>query len=64
MGYSNPGVSNKDFKITLINMIKKIEDGNSPAVQWLGLCVSLPRAQVQSLVGELWSHKPCGVAIN
>ena len=53
MGYSNPGVSNKDFKITLINIIKKIEDGNSPAVQWLGLCASLLRAQVQSLIREL-----------
>ena len=53
MGYSTPGVSNKDFKITLINIIKKIEDGNSPAVQWLGLCASLLRAQVQSLIREL-----------
>ena len=53
MGYSNPGVSNRDFKITLISMIKKPEDGNSPALQWLGLCASMPRAQVQSLVREL-----------
>ena len=64
MDYSNPGVSNKDFKITLNNMIKKIEDGNTLAVQWLGLCASLPRAQVQSLVRELGFHKPSDVAIN
>ena len=31
-------------------------------MQWLGLQVSLLRAWVQSLVGELRSRKPCGVA--
>ena len=42
-------------------------EGTSLAVQWLGLCaqdsvLSLPRVQVQSLVGELKSHKLCGAA--
>ena len=36
--------------------------GNSLEVQWLGRVLLLPRAQVQSLVGELKSHKPHGVA--
>ena len=31
-------------------------------VQWLGLCTFLARAQVQSLVGELRSHKLCSGA--
>ena len=35
---------------------------NSLVVQWLGL--SLPRAWVRSLVGELKSHKPWGVINN
>ena len=35
-------------------------EGNSLAVQWLGLHASLPRAQVQSLVRELRSCKLCG----
>ena len=37
--------------------------GNSLAVQWLGLGAFTARAQVQSLVGELRSRKPRGVAI-
>ena len=38
----------------------RMELGNSLAVQWLGLCTSLQRAQVQSLVEELRSRKPQG----
>lgn len=34
--------------------------GNSPVVQWLAL--SVLRAQVESLVGELTFHKPCSAA--
>ena len=33
-------------------------------VQWLGLCLPLQVARVQSLVRELRSHKLCGVAKN
>ena len=37
--------------------------GNSLAVQWLeDSTLSLPRARVQSLTGELKSHKPRGTA--
>ena len=36
--------------------------GNSLAVQWLGLSAFTAVAQVQSLAGELRSHKPCGMA--
>ena len=36
---------------------KNVARGNSLVVQWLGLTISLPRALVQSLVGELKSHK-------
>ena len=36
--------------------------GNSLAVQWLGLGAFTAVAQVQSLVGELRSCKPHGVA--
>ena len=36
--------------------------GNSLVVQWLGLGTFIAGAQVQSLVGELRSHKSCGVA--
>ena len=36
--------------------------GNSLTVQWLGLRALLPRARVQSLVGELRPCKPCGAA--
>ena len=34
--------------------------GNSLALQWLGLCALTAGARVQSLVGELRSHKPLG----
>ena len=37
-----------------------ILDGNSLAIQWLGLYTFTPGTQVQSLVGELRSCKPCG----
>ena len=33
-------------------------------VQWLGLTLSLPRVWVQSLVGELISHKQCDAGKN
>ena len=36
--------------------------GNSLVVQWLGLSAFTAAAQVQSLVGELRSHKLCGLA--
>ena len=35
------------------------KDGTCLAVQWLGLSTSLHWAQVQSLVGELRSYRPC-----
>ena len=34
--------------------------GNSPGVQWLAL--SVLKAQVESLLGELTFHKPCSAA--
>ena len=45
--------------------MRKKKDGNSlaghgPVVRTTAL--SLPRASVQSLVGELTSHKPCSAA--
>ena len=36
--------------------------GNFLVVLWLGLSTFSARAWVQSLVGELRTHKPCGVA--
>ena len=36
--------------------------GNSLVVQWLGLSAFTAGAQVQSLVRQLKSHKPCSVA--
>ena len=36
--------------------------GNSSVVQWLGLHAFIAVACVQSLVGELRSHKPASVA--
>ena len=41
---------------------KWFKQGNSPAVQWLGLGAFAATLGVQSLVGELRSHKPPGVA--
>ena len=56
----------------MIKKKKKDKIGNSLVVQWLGLCafalkgpgsmLSLSRAQVQFLVGELRLYKPCGTA--
>ena len=43
-------------------VIKLMSLGNSLVVWWLGLGVFTAEAWVQSLVGELRSHKPCGVA--
>ena len=43
-------------------LVRKQTCGNSLAVQWLGLGVSLPQPQVWSLAGELKSHKPCSMA--
>ena len=40
---------------------KRRNSGNSLAVQWLGLGAFIAGAQVQSLVGELRSHKLRGV---
>ena len=41
---------------------KLLKQGNSLAVQWLGLGAFTATVGVQSLVGELRSHKPPGVA--
>ena len=38
--------------------------GTSLEMQWLRLCLPTQRAQVWSLVGELRSHMPWGVAEN
>ena len=44
-------------------MLRKMyKQGNSLVVQWLGLRAFTAVAQVQSLVGELRSHKPCSAA--
>ena len=52
-----------DLAIRLLGMCsKEMKIGNSLAVQWLGLCALTAGAQVQSLVGELSSHKPRGAA--
>ena len=49
----------------LLVTVELLEDsklfGSSLAVQWLGLSTFSAGAQVQSLVGKLKSHKPCGV---
>lgn len=42
--------------------MKSVDAGNSLQVQWIDSVRSLPRAQVQSLFGELRSHKLCDVA--
>ena len=42
--------------------LKKQMHGNSLAVQWLGLRALTVGVWVQSLVGELRPHKPCGRA--
>ena len=43
------------------SQIKNILTGNSLAEQWLGLSAFTSRAQVQTLVGELRSCKPCSM---
>ena len=40
----------------------KFGGGRGLVVQWLGPCTSPVGARVQSLVGELRSHKRCGKA--
>ena len=47
----------EDFHSHFLSL--KITIGNSLAVQWLGLGTFTAVARVQSLVGELRSHKPC-----
>ena len=47
---------------TVWRFLKKLKIGNSLAVQWLGLSTFIAGAQVQSVVGELGSHKPHGAA--
>ena len=47
---------------SLYSLLSKNAKGNSLVVQRLGLVLSLPRAWVQFLVGELRSYKPCGSA--
>ena len=42
--------------------LKTIVQGNSLAVQGLGLHALTAKGMVQSLVGELRSHMPCGAA--
>ena len=50
-----------DFNFVLnIFRIRKL--GNSLAVRWLGLHAFTAVARVQSLVGEIRSHKPQGTA--
>ena len=44
------------------SMYQNFIPGNSLAVQWLGLSAFTAGAQVQSLMGELRSRKPHGVA--
>ena len=43
-------------------MLKNFSVKNSPVVQWLGVHHFTAKAWVQSLVGELSSHKSCGMA--
>ena len=41
---------------------KDTTGGNSLVAQWLGFCSITAVGQVPSLIRELGSHKPCGVA--
>ena len=50
------------FCVSYSSVSKKSGKGNSLAIQWLGLGALLLRTQVQSLVRELRSHKPWGMA--
>ena len=58
----------KKDKYCMISLIcgiyKKAKLGNSLVVQWLGFGTFTAGALVQSLVGELRSCKPCGMAKN
>jgi len=57
------GVQCIDFYLSiLLKKKKKKVWGNSLAVQWLGLSAFTEVALVQSLVGELRSPKPWGIA--
>ena len=47
---------------TSFNAPNNKESRNSLVVQWLGLSTFTPEAQVQSLLEEIKSHKPCGEA--
>ena len=57
------GFSNILKSINVIEHINKLKDknhmiGNSLALQWLRVCLTVQGMQVQSLVEELWSHMP------
>ena len=54
----NRGLFNK----TQLSHACKTMSGNSKVTQWSGLWAFMSMARVQSLVGELRSHKPCGMA--
>ena len=56
------GVQCIDFYLSILLWKKKRVWGNSLAVQWLGLSAFNEMAWVQSLVGELRSPKPWGIA--
>ena len=43
-------------------ILEGITSSNFLTVQWLGLSAFTARAQIQSLVGELRSHKSCSAA--
>ena len=50
------------FCFTLFYKINNDDSGNSLVVQWLGLHTLTAMGRVESLVGELRSHKPRGLA--
>ena len=50
------------FESISYNTEMHVHYGNSSVVQWLGLHAFIAVACVQSLVGELRSHKPASVA--
>ena len=45
-----------------VAILERITSSNFLTVEWLGLGTFTARAQVQSLVGELRSHKSCSAA--
>ena len=55
------GLVDQEKKIQ-ITKIRNKRGGNSLVVQWLGLGAFTAVAQVQPLVKELRSLKPCGIA--